>query len=196
MIISCFCGIPKEWAENYYFSLKLLRCLLPIRLLLLHSFCILLLIKLFSFFETSHVHFHLHLLHLLLIVFAGRIPFLHLHLLFILLLRHLLLVLLFFHAVVVGFVPVILLALGLLVHVNLIFQLHSVARDVDLVWLRDHLVAQYARLAVQAAEVFQISLQLVHHDVLELAKVVYVPITVHRLRLLQVILYQVNLRKL
>ena len=163
--------------------------------MLLHSFCILLLIKLAL--RPSHVHLHLHLLHLLLIVFTRRIPsLLHLHLLFVLLLLQRLLVLLFFHAVVVGFVPVILLALGLLVHVNLILQLNSVAGDVDLVWLRDHLVSQYTRLAVQAAKVFQVPLQLVHHDILELAEVVHVPITVHGLRFLQVILYQVNLRKL
>lgn len=77
--------------------------------------------------------------------------------------------------------------------VDLVLELHSIATDVYLVWLRYDLIADDARLAIEATQVLDVSLQLMYHDVVELTQVVDVPVVVHGLVLSQIVLDQVNL---
>jgi hypothetical protein len=77
--------------------------------------------------------------------------------------------------------------------VDLVLELHSVATDVYLVWLRYDLIANDAGLAIEATQVLDVSLELMYHDVVELTQVVDVPVVVHGLVLPQIVLDQVNL---
>lgn len=142
------------------------------------------------------------------------------HLLLHLLLSHLLLVSLhlrklllcvLLHLIRVHFLPVVvldklflvvaaILAVGalimllLLVFVNFILQFDPIAADKNLIRLRYYLVANNTRLAIQTAQILDVTLQLVNHNVVELAKIVHVPVVIHGLVLAQVVLDQVDLK--
>lgn len=141
-------------------------------------------------------HFLLHLLrrHLLLVG-------LHLRQLFLSVLLHLVRVHFLSVAVLHAKLLLVLSAVGaaivllllLIVLLNLVLQLDSVTANKDLIRLRYYLISDDARLAVQAAQVLDVALQLVNHHVVELPEIVNVPVIAHWLVLAQIVLDEINL---
>ena len=141
-------------------------------------------------------HFLLHLLrrHLLLVG-------LHLRQLFLSVLLHLVRVHFLTVAVLHAKLLLVLSAVGaaivllllLIVLLNLVLQLHSVTANKDLIRLRYYLISDDARLAVQAAQVLDVALQLVDHHVVELPEIVNMPVIAHWLVLAQIVLDEINL---
>ena len=87
----------------------------------------------------------------------------------------------------------IILMVALLILIDLILQLDPVTADKNLLRLRNYLVPDDARLAVQATEVLDVALQLVDHHVVELPEVINVPVVGHGLVLPEIIFYQIDL---
>ena len=136
----------------------------------------------------SHVH-------LLSVVSALFHLLLHLNLLLILhfLQLGLCVVLLLVLASVAELLLVLAAVLNILL-VHLVLQLHSVARDVDLIRLRNDLVAKDVGLARETAEVLEVTCELVNHYIIEPPHVVHVPVSVHWLILFEVIFDKINLQ--
>ena len=76
---------------------------------------------------------------------------------------------------------------------NFIFKFNSITTDKNLVRLRDNLISNYATLAVNARQIFNITLQLMNHNVIECGNVVNIPVRIHWFVLSEVIFNDVNL---